>query len=121
MNENNIIQFKRVLEHSGTLDEAVYNIHNRLVDDNGEKLTLLPGEPMLCSYLEDGATKYLLAIGIGGGNFTIIPAFNDTEAIYNFLNNSSGLDNISDDSDIEVTYDENGLAVLKVKDSLKNI
>lgn len=107
------IQFKRILTHNGTLEEAIYNIKHRLVP------ALLPGEPLLCSYLEEGIKKYLFAVGIEN-DVTIIPAFESYDAVNNFLHKESGgnWDNISEDSDIKVEF-QNGQVILKIKDELK--
>ena len=47
------IKFKRALSHNGDLDSAFTNI---------KTLGLAPGEPILCSYVEDDVDKYLFEL-----------------------------------------------------------
>lgn len=113
------IQFKRALNFNGSLNEAINKL-NTTLDPR-----LQPGEPLLCSYNDNGNKKYLIAIGITDGNIRIIPSFTNEDELKEYIHqNSAGInikDNISFDSDISVSTDLEGKMILKVKDNLKNI
>lgn len=111
------LQFKRNLSYGGDLISAIDKIKNNLSPK------LLPGEPLLCSYDDDGKTNYLIAIGIGNGDVRIIPSFESIEDIKNLVgpNGNFDVDNISNHSDIIAETDAEGKMMLKIKDELKNI
>lgn len=111
------IQFKRNLSFGGNLATAIDKIKNNL------NPKLQPGEPLLCSYDDNGITKYMLAIGVDNGNIRIIPSFESVEEIKNLVGPSGNfdIDNISTNSDIYAEADTDGTMILKIKDELKNI
>lgn len=114
--ENKILQFKRNLSFNGSLQEAIQKITD---------LQLQVGEPLLCSYNDNGSTKLILAFGVGEGNVRIIPAFNDYNEIINFIKSNNVEINlreqISNKSDFSVeSTDEDGKLIFKIKDNLKN-
>lgn len=113
-----VIQFKRVLNYYPEgfgIDEAVEKIT--------AELSLRDGEPLLCSYNDNGALKYLLAIGVSG-SIKVYPMFESVEDIKNFIKNNSTtiniIDNVSDDSDLTIEQNAEGLLVYKLKDNIKN-
>lgn len=111
------IQFKRNLSFGGDLVSAIDKIKNNL------NPKLQPGEPLLCSYDDNGTTKYMLAIGVNNGDIRIIPSFESIDEIKNLVGPSGNfdIDNISTSSDILAETDADGKMVLKIKDELKNI
>lgn len=113
------LQFKRVFNYTGSFDDALYNIKNRL------NPALEDGEPLICSYTEDGITKYFLAIGAGRGKVVVHPTFNDQSDFIASIKKYAGVDlsnMISDESDINVTLDNNtNKYVFKLKDNVLNI
>lgn len=111
------LQFKRNLSYGGDLASAIDKIKNNLDPK------LQPGEPLLCSYDDNGKTRYLIAIGIQNGDVRIIPAFENLDEIKNLVGPSGNfdIDNISNHSDITAETDSEGKMVLKIKDELKNI
>lgn len=111
------IQFKRNLSFGGDLVSAIDKIKNSL------NPKLQPGEPLLCSYDDNGVIKYILAIGLNDGNIRIIPSFESVDEIKNLVGPSGNfdIDNISTSSDILAETDTEGKMVLKIKDELKNI
>lgn len=111
------IQFKRALTFNGSLNEAINKLNTTL------NPKLQPGEPLVCSYNDNGITKYLLAIGISDGNIRIIPSFMDEAELISYIQSHStgiSVDNISFDSDVTVTTDTEGKMILKIKDNFKN-
>lgn len=113
--ENKILQFKRNLSYGGSLEQAIENI---------TKLNLNDGEPLLCSYNDNGSTKFILAFGVGNGNVRIIPAFNDESEIINFIKNNiveiNLKDQISAESDFSISTGNDDKLIFKIKDNLKN-
>lgn len=109
------IQFKRAFNYRGTLSQALDAIKNNL------KPKLMPGEPLMCSYLEDGAIKYFLAIGIDGKRIQVFPTFDTVGEFAEFIRKCSGNDLtliISEDSDFTVSTDADGKYIFKMKDNL---
>lgn len=113
--ENKTLQFKRNLSFGGSLQEAIQKITD---------LQLQVGEPLLCSYNDNGSTKLILAFGVGDGNVRIIPAFNDYNEIINFIKNNNVEINlkeqISDESDFLISTGNDDKLIFKIKDNLKN-
>ncbi len=113
-----VIQFKRVL--NGHDKGYTYNeIMTKLMD-----CELREGEPILCSYLHEGSTKYLFAINTGE-TIQSYPMFNSLEEIQNFIKTNSStiniIDSISTESEVEAYTDADGKLVLNVKDDFKNV
>ena len=113
------IQFKRILTYNGGLKDAISNINSNL------NPPLAPGEPLICSYEDNGRNKLILAIGVNENNVRIIPAFDDYEEINDFIKNNNVVinlkDQISGDSDISIDESESdGKLIFKIKDNLKN-
>lgn len=111
-----ILQFKRVFNYTGSMENALYNIKNNLDP------ALADGEPLVCSYTEDGTTKYFLAVGAGNDKVVVYPAFNDKDDFISYIKEYANVDLteiISEDSDFVVTLDpETNKYILKIKDSL---
>lgn len=111
------IQFDRVVGFTGSFNEAVKNIK--------EKVTLLPGEPLVCSYRENGVDSFFLAIGTifqGTPKIKVFPAFDDFTDFENFVKSKCGSDvsfdfknSISEESDIAISEDSDGKYILKIK------
>lgn len=113
------IQFKRILNYNGGLQDAIANINSNL------NHPLAPGEPLICSYKDNGIDKLILAIGVSENNVRIIPAFNDYEEIINFIKNNNVVinfkDQISEESDFNITESESdGKLIFTLKDDFKN-
>ena len=75
-----VIQFKRIL--NGHTKGYTYND----IMDKIMHLDLSEGEPILCSYLHEGLTKYLFAINTGD-SIQSYPMFNSLEEYQEFLRN----------------------------------
>jgi hypothetical protein len=110
------IQFKRALSYNKDLESAIDAIKN---------YGLAEGEPLICSYDDNGRSRLILAIGVSDHNVRIIPAFDDYKEINDFINNNNVVinlkDQISEDSDISVDESESdGKLIFKIKDNLKN-
>lgn len=116
--ENKTLQFKRNLTFNGGLQDAINNITNNL----NPKLQV--GEPLLCSYNDNGSTKLILAFGVEDGNIRIIPAFNDYNEILSFIKNNNAemnlKDQISEESDFSISTGNDDKLIFKIKDNLKN-
>lgn len=112
---NKTLQFKRNLSFAGPLQDAIDQITN---------LNLKEGEPLLCSYNDNGSTKFILAFGVGDGNVRIIPAFNDENEIINYIKNNiveiNLKDQISAESDFSISTGNDDKLIFKIKDNLKN-
>ena len=114
------IQFDRVVGFTGSFNQAVKNIN--------EKVTLLPGEPLICSYRENGVDSFFLAIGTifqGKPKVKVFPAFDDFTEFEDFVKSKCGSevsfnfkDSVSDESDISVSEDSEGKYILKIKGEL---
>lgn len=109
------IQFKRILYSNKSLEETINLLNNNL------NPPLQDGEPLICSYQEtineETKTKFLLAIG-ALGEVHIIPAFRNQQDINEFIASKAAgnwIDEISDDSEIKVTRDENGKLFFSTK------
>lgn len=110
------LQFKRVLDYDGTIEKAIENVNNHV--------RLKDGEPLLCSYSEDGKSgsrKFFLAIGVKG-NVKIFPSFDNMAEVVSFIQSNAtvNLENTSEDSDITITMNEENKYVFKLKDELKS-
>ena len=112
-------QFKRVLDCTDNFNDATEKIRNL-------KPKLKDGEPLLCSYNDNGLIKYLIAIGVAD-NIRIIPSFTDENDVISYIQKYSVNLNIkdyisySDESDLNVELDDENKMIFKVKDELKNI
>lgn len=114
-------QFKRVLDCTDSFNDATEKIRNL-------KPKLKDGEPLLCSYNDNGLIKYLIAIGVAD-NIRIIPSFTDENDVISYIQKYSVNLNInikdyisySDESDLNVELDDENKMIFKVKDELKNI
>lgn len=115
---NNTIQFKRILSSNKNLSDTIVAIKNNL------NPPLEDGEPLICSYLEGGLKRFLLAIGTPSdpdNPIRILPTFRNEQEIYAYANGGINLkDQISTDSDFSV-IEENGKLKFIIKDDLKNI
>lgn len=113
-----VIQFKRVL-NGHTKGYTYDDIMTKIMD-----LNLSEGEPILCSYLHEGLTKYLFAINTGD-SIQSYPMFNSLEEIQNFIKTNSStiniIDSMSTESEVEAYTDADGKLVLNVKDDFKNV
>lgn len=115
-----LIQFKRALDFNGSLNEAINKIQNLTPK-------IEPGEPLLCSYNDNGITKYLLALGVDtSGNIRIIPAFTDLEELNDYIKahvtELNLKDSISEESDLKIEgLGSDNKPIFKIKDDLKNI
>lgn len=114
-----VIQFKRVLDYYP--DGFDYSSAlNKLQTE----ITLKDGEPIICSYNNNGELKYLFAIK-ASGNLHSFPMFDSFEEIKNFIQSNSSvnsiIDDISDESDVIASTDTSGKLVLKIRDDFKNI
>lgn len=115
------IQFKRNLSFEGDLVSAIDKIKNSL------NPKLQPGEPLLCSYNDNGIKKYLLALGMDtSGNIRIIPAFTDLEELNDYIKahvtELNLKDSISEESDLKFEgIGSDNKPIFKIKDDLKNI
>ena len=108
-------QFKRVFSFKGTMDEAIANIKTRL------NPALMEGEPIICSYLDNGVMNYFLAIGMDEGTLKVFPSFDSMDDFVSFIRKYSGsdlIDLISEDSDFTVELDSNHRYILKIKKDL---
>ena len=109
------IQFKRVFSFKGTMDEAIANIKTRL------NPALMEGEPIICSYLDNGVINYFLAIGMDEGALKVFPSFDSMDDFVSFIRKYAGSDLkalISEDSDFTVELDSNNRYILKIKKDL---
>lgn len=110
------LQFKRVLNYSGSMDKALVNIKTKLTPK------LADGEPLVCSYIdEDNVKKYFLCIGVGEGNVKVFPSFDSLDAFIAFIRKYAGSDLtelISEDSDFTIELDTNNRYIFKIKKDL---
>lgn len=109
------IQFKRVFSFKGTMDEAIVSIKTRL------NPALMEGEPIICSYLDNGSINYFLAIGMDEGMLKVFPSFNSMDDFVSFIRKYAGSDLknlISEDSDFTVELGSNNRYILKIKKDL---
>ena len=113
-----VIQFKRVLDfYPDGFDYA--SALARL-----KTLEWKDGEPVICSYNDNGELKYLFAIQ-ASGNLHSFPMFASLQEIKNFIQSNSSIiniiDSISEESDVTASADTSGKLILKVKDNFKNV
>ena len=112
---NNIMQFKRVFNYRGTMDKALENIKTKLSP------ALADGEPLVCSYLEDGVIKYFLAIGTGDGKVKVFPSFDSQADFISFVRKYAGndlIEMISEESDFTIELDSNNRYIFKIKEDI---
>lgn len=112
------IQFKRILNSEKSLEDTVIAL-NTLLDP-----PLQEGEPILCSYKEGEIKRFLIAVGTNDGA-RIMPSFKNQQEIDDYIKTrSTGInlaDQISKDSDLEITTGSDGKLKFNIKDNLKNV
>lgn len=112
------IQFKRILNSEKSLEDTVIAL-NTLLDP-----PLQEGEPVLCSYKEGEIKRFLIAVGTNDG-VRIMPSFKNQQEIDEYIKTrSTGInlaDQISKDSDLEITTGSDGKLKFNIKDNLKNV
>lgn len=112
------IQFKRILNSEESLEDTIDALNTRL------NPPLQEGEPILCSYKEGEIKRFLIAVGTNDGA-RIMPSFKNQQEIDEYIKTrSTGInlaDQISKDSEIEVTTGSDGKLKFNIKDNLKNI
>ena len=112
------IQFKRILNSEKSLEDTIDALNTRL------NPPLQEGEPILCSYKEEEIKRFLIAVGTNDGA-RIMPSFKNQQEIDEYIKTrSTGInlaDQISKDSEIEVTTGSDGKLKFNIKDNLKNI
>lgn len=109
------LQFKRVFNYRGTMDKALENIKTKLSP------ALADGEPLVCSYLEDGVVKYFLAIGVGNGKVKVFPSFDSQADFISFVRKYAGndlIEMISEESDFTIELDSNNRYIFKIKEDI---
>lgn len=113
------LQFKRVFNYTGSMDNALYNIKNNL------NPALSEGEPLVCSYKEDEKLRYFLAIGASEGRVVVHPVFDDQSDFIESIKRYAGVDlteMISDESDFTVEFNsDTNKYIFKIKDEILNI
>lgn len=117
MNKNNTIQFKRILSSNKDLATTIELIKNNLAEP------LADGEPLICSYKEGEYTRFLLAIGTPSdpeSKIRVLPTFRNEQEIYAYASGGINLaDQISKDSEIEITTGSDGKLKFNIKDAFK--
>lgn len=112
------IQFKRILNSEKSLEDTIIALNTKLDPP------LQEGEPILCSYKEGEIKRFLIAVGTNDG-VRIMPSFKNQQEIDEYIKNrSTGInlaDQISKDSDLEITTGSDGKLKFNIKDDLKNI
>lgn len=112
------IQFKRILNSEKSLDDTIDALNTRL------NPPLQEGEPIICSYKEGEIKRFLIAVGTNDGA-RIIPSFKNQQEIDEYIKSrSTGInlaDQISKDSDLEITTGSDGKLKFNIKDNLKNV
>lgn len=112
------IQFKRILNSEKSLEDTIIALNTKLDPP------LQEGEPILCSYKEGEIKRFLIAVGTNDG-VRIMPSFKNQQEIDEYIKNrSTGInlaDQISRDSDIEITTGSDGKLKFNIKDDLKNV
>lgn len=109
------LQFKRVFNYRGTMDKALENIKTKLSP------ALSEGEPLVCSYYENDAIKYFLAIGMANNSVKVFPSFDSQADFIAFIRKYAGNDlinMISEDSDFTIELDSNNRYIFKIKDDI---
>lgn len=114
------IQFKRILNSEKSLEDTIIALNTKVQLDP----FLQAGEPILCSYKEGEIKRFLIAVGTNDG-VRIMPSFKNQQEIDEYIKSrSTGInlaDQISRDSDIEITTGSDGKLKFNIKDDLKNI
>ena len=113
-----VIQFKRVLDfYPDGFDYTSALARLKILEWKD-------GEPVICSYNDNGELKYLFAIQ-ASGNLHSFPMFASLQEIKNFIQSNSSIiniiDSISEESDVTAEADASGKLILKVKDNFKNV
>lgn len=112
------IQFKRILNSEKSLDDTIIALNSKLDPP------LQEGEPILCSYKDEEIKRFLIAVGTNDGA-RIMPSFKNEQEIDEYIKSrSTGInlaDQISKDSDIEVTTESDGKLKFNIKDDFKNV
>ena len=112
------LQFKRVFNYAGSMDDALRNIKTKLTP------SLAEGEPLICSYKENDKICYFLAIGAAEGRVVVHPVFDDQADFIASIKRYAGVDlttMISDESDFTIELDADGRYIFKIKDDILNI
>ena len=114
---NSTIQFKRILNSEKSLEDTIDALNTRL------NPPLQEGEPIICSYKDGEIKRFLIAVGTNDG-VRIIPSFKNQQEIDEYIKTrSTGInlaDQISKDSEIEITTGSDGKLKFNIKDELKN-
>lgn len=112
------IQFKRILNSEKSLEDTISALNIQL------NPPLQEGEPILCSYKEGEIKRFLIAVGTNDG-IRIMPSFRNEQEIDDYIKSKSTginlVDQISKDSDIEITTGSDGKLKFNIKDNLKNV
>ena len=112
------IQFKRILNSEKSLEDTIIALNSKLDPP------LQEGEPILCSYKDGEIKRFLIAVGTNDGA-RIIPSFKNEQEIDEYIKSrSTGInlaDQISKDSDIEITTESDGKLKFNIKDDFKNV
>lgn len=113
-------QFKRVLDSEKSLEDTIIALNAKVESDP----FLQAGEPILCSYKDGEIKRFLIAVGTNDG-VRIMPSFKNQQEIDEYIKSrSTGInlaDQISKDSDIEITTGSDGKLKFNIKDNLKNV
>lgn len=114
------IQFKRILNSEKSLEDTINALNAKINSDP----FLQSGEPILCSYKEGEIKRFLIAVGTNDG-VRIMPSFKNQQEIDEYIKSkSTGInlaDQISKDSDIEITTGSDGKLKFNITDNLKNV
>lgn len=112
------IQFKRILNSEKSLEDTIIALNTKVQSDP----FLQAGEPILCSYKEGEIKRFLIAVGTNDG-VRIMPSFKNQQEIDDYIKSkSTGInlaDQISMDSDLEITTGSDGKLKFNIKDELK--
>lgn len=112
------IQFKRILNSEKSLEDTIIALNSKLDPP------LQEGEPILCSYKDGEIKRFLIAVGTNDGA-RIMPSFKNEQEIDEYIKSrSTGInlaDQISKDSDIEITTESDGKLKFNIKDDFKNV
>lgn len=113
------IQFKRILNSEKSLEDTIIALNTKVQLDP----FLQAGEPILCSYKEGEIKRFLIAVGTNEG-IRIMPSFKNQQEIDEYIKTrSTGInltDQISKDSEIEITTGSDGKLKFNIKDEFKN-
>lgn len=113
------IQFKRILNSEKSLEDTIIALNTKVQLDP----FLQAGEPILCSYKEGEIKRFLIAVGTNDG-VRIMPSFKNQQEIDEYIKTrSTGInlaDQISKDSEIEITTGSDGKLKFNIKDEFKN-